>query len=156
MNPRIFFISLALGCLGLPTLAQRNLRDIPPPDPEVEKASFKVADGFEVNLWAADPLLAKPAQISFDRQGRLWVASSETYPQLNVNQDPSDRILILEDTDGDGAADKSSVYYDQLIIPGGVLPDGNGGAYVAHGEELLHLHVRNGDGRADYREVLLS
>ena len=156
MNPRIFFISLALGCLGLPTLAQRNLRDIPPPDPEVEKASFKVADGFEVNLWAADPLLAKPAQISFDRQGRLWVASSETYPQLNVNQDPSDRILILEDTDGDGAADKSSVYYDQLIIPGGVLPDGNGGAYVAHGEELLHLHDRNGDGRADAREVLLS
>lgn len=156
MNPRIFFISLALGCLGLPTLAQRNLRDIPPPDPEVEKASFKVADGFEVNLWAADPLLAKPAQISFDRQGRLWVASSETYPQLNVNQDPSDRILILEDTDGDGAADKSSVYYDQLIIPGGVLPDGNGGAYVAHGEELLHLHDRNGDGRADDREVLLS
>ena len=156
MNPRIFIISLALGCLGLPTLAQRNLRDIPPPDPEVEKASFKVADGFEVNLWAADPLLAKPAQISFDRQGRLWVASSETYPQLNVNQEPSDRILILEDTDGDGTADKSSVYYDQLIIPGGVLPDGNGGAYVAHGEELLHLHDRNGDGRADDREVLLS
>ena len=156
MNPRIFIISLALGCLGLPTLAQRNLRDIPPPDPEVEKASFKVADGFEVNLWAADPLLAKPAQISFDRQGRLWVASSETYPQLNVNQEPSDRILILEDTDSDGTADKSSVYYDQLIIPGGVLPDGNGGAYVAHGEELLHLHDRNGDGRADDREVLLS
>ena len=156
MNPRIFIISLALGCLGLPSLAQHNLRDIPPPNPEVEKASFKVADGFEINLWAADPLLAKPAQISFDRQGRLWVASSETYPQLNVNQEPSDRILILEDTDGDGAADKSSVYYDQLIIPGGVLPDGNGGAYVAHGEELLQLHDRDGDGRADAREVLLS
>jgi len=152
----LFLVPLALGCLCLPATAQRNLRDIPPPDPQVEKASFKVAEGFEVNLWAADPLLAKPAQISFDRRGRLWVASSETYPQLNVNQDPSDRILILEDTDGDGAADKSSIYYDQLIIPGGVLPDGSGGAYVAHGEELLHLRDRDGDGRADQREVLLS
>jgi len=156
VNQLLFLIPLALGCLCLPATAQRNLRDIPPPDPQVEKASFKVADGFEVNLWAADPLLAKPAQISFDRRGRLWVASSETYPQLNVNQDPGDRILILEDTDGDGRADKSSVYDDQLIIPGGVLPDGSGGAYVAHGEELLHLRDRDGDGRADHREVLLS
>ncbi|MEC8941688.1 MAG: sorbosone dehydrogenase, partial [Verrucomicrobiota bacterium] len=139
MKHTLIFFPIALTLLSLPAEAQRNLRDIPPPDPQVEKASFKVAEGFEVNLWAADPLLAKPSQISFDRQGRLWVASSETYPQLNVNQDPSDRILILEDTDGDGAADKSSIDYDQLIIPGGVLPDGSGGAYVAHGEELLHL-----------------
>ena len=154
MNPR--FLLLVLTLLAGTALAQRNLRNIPLPDPESEKASFRVAEGFEVNLWAADPLLAKPAQISFDRKGRLWVASSETYPQLNVNQEPSDRILILEDTDGDGRADKSSVYYDKLIIPGGVLPDGTGGAYVAHGEELIHLHDSDGDGRADRREVLLS
>ena len=150
------FIPWFLVAACLPVSAQRGLKEIPPPDPELEKASFKVAEGFEVNLWAADPLLAKPAQIAFDRKGRLWVASSETYPQLNVNQEPSDRILILEDSDKDGRADKSSVYYDQLVIPGGILPDGNGGAYVAHGEELLHLHDRNGDGKADEREVLLS
>lgn len=137
-------------------IAQRNLKDIPPPDPEVEKASFKVPDGFEVNLWAADPLLAKPAQISFDRQGRLWVASSETYPQLNVNQEPSDRILILEDSDNNGQADKSSVFYDKLIIPGGVLPDGNGGCYVAHGEEFIQLVDIDGDGKADRKDTLLS
>ncbi|HBM79047.1 MAG TPA: sorbosone dehydrogenase, partial [Verrucomicrobiales bacterium] len=148
MNLLCYFIAWALVGLILPVSAQRELKDIPPPAPGVEKASFKVADGFEVNLWAADPLLAKPSQIAFDRKGRLWVASSETYPQLNVNQEPSDRILILEDSDKDGQADKSSVYYDQLVIPGGVLPDGNGGAYVAHGEELLHLHDRNGDGKA--------
>ena len=156
MNPLRNFIPWALVGLSLPVSAQRDLKDIPPPDAGIEKASFKMADGFEVNLWAADPLLAKPSQIAFDRRGRLWVASSETYPQLNVNQEPSDRILILEDSDKDGQADKSSVYYDQLVIPGGVLPDGDGGAYVAHGEELLHLHDRNGDGKADQREVLLS
>ena len=109
------FIPWFLAAACLPVSAQRGLKEIPPPDPELEKASFKVAEGFEVNLWAADPLLAKPAQIAFDRKGRLWVASSETYPQLNVNQDPSDRILILEDSDKDGRADKSSVYYDCLL-----------------------------------------
>jgi hypothetical protein len=69
-----------------------------------------VADGFEVNLWAADPLLAKPTQIAFDHQGRLWVSSSKTYPQLNVNEDANDQIIILEDLDQDGTADKSTVF----------------------------------------------
>lgn len=148
----LILIAATLG----PLQAQRNLQDIPPPDPEIESASFQVADGFEVNLWASDPLIAKPTQISFDHEGRLWVASSETYPQLNVNQEPSDRILILEDRNGDGVAEKSSVYYDKLIIPGGVLPDGTGGAYVAHGEEFIHLEDTNGDGKADKKTVLLS
>ena len=137
-------------------LAQRGLKDIPSSDPTIEQASFRLADGFEVNLWAADPLLAKPIQIQFDAKGRLWVACSETYPQLNVNQDPSDKIIILEDTDKDGSADKSLVYYDKLIIPGGVLPDNLGGAYVAHAEKLVHLTDNNGDGVADKSEVLLS
>ena len=150
--PSIVLSGLFLSTAG----AQRELRDIPPPDPAVELASFRVADGFEVNLWAADPLLAKPTQISFDMEGRLWVSSSQTYPQLNVNQDPNDRILVLEDTDADGVADRSSVFYDELIIPGGVLPDGRGGAYVAHAEDLIHLSDADGDGNADAKEVLLS
>ena len=57
-------------------VAQRAPFAIPDPDPEVERKSFIVADGFEVNLFAADPLLAKPIQMNFDPQGRLWVASS--------------------------------------------------------------------------------
>lgn len=151
--PSLFLVSCLLsGRVD----AQRDLSEIPPPDPEIERASFKVAEGFEVNLWASDPLLAKPTQINFDREGRLWVSSSQTYPQLNVNQDPSDRILVLEDTDDDGTADASSVFYDQLLIPGGVLPDGTGGAYVAHAEELIHLEDTDGDGKADRRKTLLS
>ena len=160
MNCSTFFrsfsvLTLVIGCCST-TMAQRGLKDIPSSDPAIEQASFKLADGFEVNLWAADPLLAKPTQIQFDAKGRLWVASSETYPQLNVNQDPSDKIIILEDTDNNGVADKSIVYYDKLIIPGGVLPDNFGGAYVAHAEKLVHLKDNDGDGIADKSEVLLS
>ncbi|MFT4639499.1 MAG: hypothetical protein ACI8T1_002824 [Verrucomicrobiales bacterium] len=80
MKP-VKFSMLSLLALLVASHGQRQLQDIPPPDPEIEKASFKVADGFEVNLWASDPLLAKPTQITFDREGRLWVSSSQTYPQ---------------------------------------------------------------------------
>src|SRR5438270_9278760 len=88
-----------------PLYAQRAPFPIPDPDPEVERKSFLVADGFEVNLFAADPILAKPIQINFDPAGRLWVASSEVYPQIQPGQKANDKILVLEDADGDGKAE---------------------------------------------------
>ncbi len=146
--------ALALS-LGQPARAQNDLRDIPDPDPEIERKSFIVADGFEVNLYAADPLLAKPIQINFDPAGRLWVASSEVYPQIAPGQKANDKVLVLEDTDGDGQADKTTVFADGLLIPTGVAP-GDGGAYVSNSTELLHLADTNGDGRADKRRIMLS
>src|SRR5882762_4811947 len=104
------FTHLALSALvslivAMPAHAQRELTKIPDPDPEIERRSFQVAEGFEVNLFAADPLLAKPIQMNFDARGRLWVASSEVYPQIKPGQEANDKILILEDTDGDGHAE---------------------------------------------------
>ena len=126
-----------------------------PPDPELERKTFKVADGFEVTLFAADPLVAKPTQINFDHRGRLWVSTSTVYPQVLPGEVPNDKIVILEDTDGDGKADKSSVWADGLFIPTGVEP-GDGGAYVANSTELVHLADTDGDGKADRRRVILS
>jgi putative heme-binding domain-containing protein len=134
---------------------QRDLRDIPVPDPEIERETFIVADGFEVNLFAADPLLAKPIQMSFDAAGRLWVAGSEVYPHIKPGQVANDKIIVLEDTNGDGEADKTTVFADGLLIPTGVLP-GDGGAYVVNSTELLHLSDTNGDGQADERRVVLT
>ncbi|MBX3412881.1 MAG: HEAT repeat domain-containing protein [Pirellulales bacterium] len=144
-------------CLGLtsPALAQRELKDIPDPDPRIELESFQVAEGFEVNLFAADPAIAKPIQMNFDSQGRLWIASSEVYPQIAPGQEPVDRILVVEDIDGDGRADKTDVFTDGLLIPTGVEP-GDGGVYVANSTELLHFRDTDGDGRADQRRVMLS
>src|SRR5690606_26663181 len=59
--------------------------------------TFEVADGFEVTLWADNPLLDKPIQMNFDPQGRLWVATSAVYPQIEPGQAASDRVIILED-----------------------------------------------------------
>ena len=124
-------------------------------DVEVERRSFEVAEGFEVNLFAADPLLAKPIQMNFDAQGRLWVASSALYPQIKPGEAADDKIVILEDTNNDGKADKTSVFADGLLIPTGVEP-GDGGAYVANSTELLFLKDTDGDGKADSRRVMLS
>ena len=143
--------------LSIPTLAhaQRAPFKIPDPDPEVERKSFIVAPGFEVNLFASDPLLAKPIQMNFDAKGRLWVASSEVYPQIMPGQKANDKILILEDKDGDGKADSTTVFADGLLIPTGVEP-GDGGAYVANSTEIVHLKDTDGDGKADSRRVMLS
>src|SRR5579859_4113744 len=103
---------LILGVLAAsPVIAQRDAK-VPDPDPELERKSFEVADGFEVNLFAADPLLAKPIQMNFDAQGRLWVACSESYPQIKPGAKQDDKIIILEDTKGVGKADKTTVFAD--------------------------------------------
>ncbi|MBI5775718.1 MAG: HEAT repeat domain-containing protein [Verrucomicrobia bacterium] len=122
----------------------------PQPHPD-----FEVADGFEVTLWAENPLLNKPIQMNFDPQGRLWVASSEVYPQIEPGQAATDKIIVLEDTNGDGKAEKATVFADGLLIPTGVEP-GDGGVYVAQSTELLHFKDTTGDGKADVRRIVLS
>jgi len=144
----------ALGGLGFLVPLQKNV-PVVDADTEAERASFQVADGFEVNLFAADPLLAKPIQMNWDARGRLWVASSEVYPQIKPGQVANDKVVILEDLDGDGKADKTTVFADKLLIPTGIEP-GDGGAYVANSTELLHLADLDGDGVADRRRVVLS
>ena len=127
----LIFIVLALLSFATEELqAQRNLRKAPKPDPVAELSQFQPAEGFEVNLYAANPLIAKPINMNFDAKGRLWVASSGVYPHIKPGQVPNDRVLILEDTDGDGAADRSTVFADGLLMPTGVVPDDNDGAIL--------------------------
>lgn len=116
---------------------------------------FTVADGFEVTLWAENPLLHKPTQMNFDAQGRLWVTSSETYPQVEVGQTPNDKVLVIEDSDGDGKADRSTVFAEGMMMPTAVLP-GDGGCYVAQSTDLLHFTDTDGDGKADTKRRVLS
>jgi putative heme-binding domain-containing protein len=161
-SPRLFLCLLCLFVVNLHSAffaatahAQRDLKEIPPVDPEIERATFKLPPGFEVNLFAADPLLAKPIQMNWDTQGRLWVATSETYPQVEPGKPANDKVIILTDENHDGVADKTTIFADKLLIPTGVLP-GDGGAYVANSTELLHLKDTDGDGKADQRKIVLS
>jgi putative heme-binding domain-containing protein len=148
-------LSLLL-CSGAVWASQpQSASDVPDPNPEVQKAGFVVPEGLEVTLWAQEPMIAKPVQMNWDAQGRLWVVSSTTYPQIKPGDGTKDQVVVLEDTDGDGKADKSTVFAENLHIPTAVIP-GDGGAYVANSTEVLFLKDTNGDGKADERSVLLS
>ncbi|MDQ6479442.1 PVC-type heme-binding CxxCH protein [Dyadobacter sp. LHD-138] len=125
------------------------------PDPKKELASFKVADGFEVSLWAAEPLVAKPIQMNWDADGRLWVVSSTAYPHLKTGEVANDKIFVIEDTDDDGKADKTTVFAEGLTTPTGILP-GDGGVYVANSTEILHFADTDGDGKADKKRRILN
>lgn len=125
---------------------------------EDERKAFKMDPRFDVNLFAGEeefPELACPIQMRWDAKGRLWVCCSTTYPQLFPGQEPNDKLVILEDTDGDGRADKSSVFADNLYIPL-AFELGNGGVYVSEQPHLTFLKDTDGDGKADYRKHVLT
>ena len=125
-----------------------------PSDPETERASFRVAPGFDVTLFASEREgVVKPIQIRFDPDGRLWVVGSTVYPQIRPGQPAEDKVIVLEDGDGDGRADRSTVFADGLMIPSGI-EWGHGGIYVGSSTELQHLRDTDGDGRADQRTIL--
>lgn len=122
-------------------------------------AKFHTAPGYKIDLFASEkefPDLANPVQISFDSKGRLWVATMPSYPHYKAGDGkPNDKIIILEDTDGDGKADKQSIFADHLHLPIGFefAPEG---VYLSQGKNLVLLKDTDNDGKADKKEVILS
>ena len=120
---------------------------------------FTVAEGYKIDLFASErefPDLANPCQMSFDNQGRLWVATMPSYPHFKPGDPrPDDKLLILEDTDNDGKADKSTVFADRLHVPVGFefAPEG---VYVSQSPNLILLQDKDQDGVADSREIILT
>lgn len=125
------------------------------PDIEKEIIAFKMPDGFSIELFAADPMIANPININWDTRGRAWVATSSTYPHIVPGKEPNDKLVILEDTDGDGKADKSTVFADSLLIPHSVMPV-PGGAYVTCSTQFLFLGDEDGDDVADSETVIFD
>lgn len=122
------------------------------PTPEESIAQMETPEGFEVELFASErefPELANPTQINFDSQGRLWVSCMVSYPQwLPGEAKPRDRLLILEDTDGDGRADVCKTFYDKLVCPTG-FEFWDGGVLVVDEPRILFLKDHDGDDVAD-------
>ena len=127
-----------------------------PLSPEEELASFQIADGFEVNLFASEADgIVKPIQMRWDERGRLWVACTISYPQIKPGERANDYVLVCEDTNGDGRADKFHKFVEGLFMPSGIEL-GDGGLYVAQGTELLHFKDTDGDGKADAQRIVLG
>lgn len=125
---------------------------------EEELKSFEVDPRFKVNLFAGEeefPDIAAPIQMRWDSKGRLWIACSTTYPHVYPGNKPNDKLVILEDTDQDGKADKSTLFADDLNIPLS-FEFGDGGVYVSDEPHLTFIKDTDGDGRADYKRKVLT
>ena len=150
---------LMVFCTCFSLQAQKSLSvSIPELDNSVvaEQASFQIDDGYEVNLFADESMgIANPVCMRWDPQGRLWVLCTWAYPQLKPGEKPADKLLILEDTNGDGRADKVSTFVGGLNMPTGFAL-GHGGAYIGNGADLIHIRDTDGDDRADAQEVLFT
>ncbi|MBX9655613.1 c-type cytochrome [bacterium] len=133
-----------------------NQEETPGPalSPETAMAKMTLPPGFSVELFASEPDVINPIAMTFDNQGRVWVVESLEYPRLDAGEG-KDRIKILQDSDGDGRADKVTLFAEGLNIPSGIAL-GFGGVFVANSPDLLFLKDKDGDGRADERKVLLT
>ncbi len=155
-------------------VADKNTRQLPPVktnfNPEKNGSlqylsgqealsKLKVPQGYKIELFASEeefPDLAKPMQMSFDNKGRLWVAAMPSYPHYKPGDPkPNDKILILEDTNGDGKADKQTIFADKLHLPLG-FEIAKEGVYISQGPNLKLYTDTNGDDRADKVEILMS
>lgn len=120
---------------------------------------LSVPAGYKIDLFASEKEfvdLANPVQLSFDNKGRLWVATMPSYPHYKPGDSkPNDKLIILEDTDADGKADKQITFADNLHLPVGFefAPEG---VYVSQGTNLVLLTDTDGDDKADKKEIILS
>jgi glucose/arabinose dehydrogenase/mono/diheme cytochrome c family protein len=122
-------------------------------------SKLTVPQGYKIEQWATEiefPDLMNPVQMSFDNKGRLWVATMPSYPHYRPGDPrPDDKLIILEDTDNDGKADKQTVFADNLHLPMGfeLAPEG---VYVSQSVNLILLKDTDGDDKADVKEVIFS
>ncbi|RYF70928.1 MAG: dehydrogenase, partial [Cytophagaceae bacterium] len=125
--------------------------------PEESIKLMQVPVDFDIQLFAAEPDITNPIAMSWDERGRLWIVESVDYPNTFLETDgaANDRIKICEDTNGDGKADKFTVFADKLNIPTSMV-FANGGVVVAMAPHLVFLKDTNGDDKADVRENIMS
>lgn len=139
------------GTIGDPITKIQN-----PLEPEESRKHILVDPDFEIQLFASEDQVVNPIDLTWDEQGRLWVTETVDYPnKFTDNREGSDRIKILEDTNGDGKADKVTVFAEGLNIPTGLVLYKDG-VIVSQAPDFIYFKDTDGDDKADEREVLFT
>jgi hypothetical protein len=139
-----------------PIFNTQEIGDTPLLPPEEALATIQVPDGFQVELFAAEPDVQQPIAMATDGRGRLWVAENYTYAESGVNFDSRlrDRIVILEDSTGDGKADRRTVFWDQAEKLTSI-EIGFGGVWALCAPHLLFIPDADGDDQPDGEPIVV-
>jgi putative membrane-bound dehydrogenase-like protein len=124
-------------------------------EPNKALESWKVKDGFELQLAAHEPLVRDPVAVCFDERGRMFACEMIDYPEFRDAQPHLGRISMLQDTDGDGVFETSSIFADNLPWPTGLIW-ANGGLYVAATPDIWRFEDKDGDGKAEVRKQIFT
>ena len=166
----IYFLSVALfasSCTQSYNASSDNdfarvVQDTNPPieplSPEASIGKIQLPPGYHIELVASEPMIQEPVALAWDGNGRMYVAEMNTYMKDAVatgEYAPTSRIKLLEDTDGDGKMDKSTIFIDSLVLPRTILPVGDqllvGLTNVQH---IWSYRDTNGDGKADEKKIV--
>jgi putative membrane-bound dehydrogenase-like protein len=142
-----------------------KLPSAPPTPARAASQTFRVLDGFRMDLLAAEPMVASPVAMAYDENGRAYVCEMRDYPytdktrhqrnQENPADDAIGSVRLLEDSDGDAVFDKATLFADRLSWPTGVAC-WQGGVFVAATPDIWYLKDTDGDGRADLRRKIFT
>jgi putative heme-binding domain-containing protein len=162
-NPQNKFTATLMACIAAIALVANvssaadnpHVASTPHLSPADERQKLTLPEGFDIHLVAAEPDIAKPLNMAFDHRGRIWVTDTVDYPFPAEDGNGNDTVKILEDTDGDGRADKITTFAENLTVPIGILPLPDG-AIVFSVPSLYRLYDDDGDDKADRKELLVG
>lgn len=145
-------VVLSLALIACDSGSKKSKNTVRGLTPEESKSTFEVAEGFTIEQIAAEPLVADPVDMEIDEYGRLYVVEMHGYP---LDKSGSGAVKLLEDTNGDGIMDKSTVFADDFVLPTGVMR-WKKGILVSDPPNIVYLEDTDGDGKADKRDVILT